>query len=548
MIQRGIGSIRAFDDSVGAGFAYLGDSRWFVPFLVVVSCLLIGAATPFDDVLREDSYNYLKSAMEIRSGNWIISETQPMGWPVFLATVLFVLQIDSVFGGMLIARLLSIGITAGTLIPLAAISRSMVGGAGLVLVGVCYALNPVIWFIGRSGRAEALFLCLATLSLYAFIARPGRIGNTLAAAGIAALAFHVRPHGLFLLAAILVTLAVYWWRDGRSYLKQMLSAVGLFLLIVSPQLIARYIEFGSPFHFGENSKYFVDEIEDVWAHNVPVPTLWEYLTSHTWSDYYYKFVEMGLLEVLREFHLEITLVIWIPLMYLGVTKILFFDRRHDQFALLAYWLIPLLSLVPVYHIFPTVRHIAPLIPLIYLLGAVALCRSTSLKRLGIGCIAVLAVVVAVTYIRVPSIYFAPRSAVQIPSVKDSWAIWAAMSLDGKVAIIEGGDIMDMSQHYAYIDPAVLTTSPYVQLNKIPYDQADKRIQYIRPGRYDNLEDALEQFRLASIRYLILDKHHIKRRPYLREVTSEQYKDRFEHLEYFHGGDTLRDVHIYRIKY
>ena len=548
MIQRGIGSIRAFDDSVGAGFAYLGDSRWFVPALFILTCVLIGAITPFDDVLREDSYNYLKSAKEIMHGDWTVPETQPMGWPVFLAAVLFGLKVDSVFGGMLIARLLSIGLTAGTLIPLAAIARSMVGQAGMVLVCVCFALNPVVWYIGRSGRAEALFLFLATLSLYSFLSRPGRMGSTLAAAGIAALAFHVRPHGLFLLAAILASLAVYWWRDGKSYLNQMLAAAGLFLVIVSPQLIARYIEFGSPFHFGENSKYFVDDISDVWAYNVPVPTLWEYLRSNTWADYHYKFVEMGLLKVLKDFHQDITVAIWIALMYLGATKILFFDRKHDQFALLAYCLIPLIALTPVYHIFPTERHIAPLIPLIYLLGAVALCRSASLKRAGIGCVAVLAVLIAVSYVRWPGIESPPRSPLEIPTVKDSWAIWTAMSLEGRVAIIEGGDVVEMSQHYEYIDPEVITTSPLLQLNIKPYREAANRIEYIRPGKYTTLDEALEHFRHASIRYLILDREHIKRRPYLRDVASERYQDRFELLEYFDGGETLRDVHIYEIKH
>ena len=86
------------------------------------------------------------------------------------------------------------------------------------------------------------------------------------------------------------------------------------------------------------------------------------------------------------------------------------------------------------------------------------------------------------------------------------------------------------------------------LNIKPYSEAVSRIEYVRPGKYSNLEEALDAFRRESIRYLVLDGYHIKRRPFLRDVSAERYRDRFELLKQFEGGDTLRDVSIYEIKY
>jgi len=539
--------IHRLDRTTNAAFECLADSRWFVLLAPVIMCLLVGLSTPFDDVLREDAYNYLKTAMAIKYGDWSVPETQPMGWSVFLAAILRILQVESIFGGMLVARLVSITAVAATIFPLAGIARVVAGGAGVVLVTLCFALNPILWFVGRSGSAESLFILLGMTSLYFFTTRPASIKNIIVTVTVAALAFHVRPQGLFLLGAILVTLALVWVKNKKPYHKHMLVAVGCFFIIVSPQLIARYVEFGSPFYFGENSKYFVDDISDVWAGNIPVPGLLQYLSTHTWPDYYEKFIEHGIFAVLKDFHFQLVLNFWIVLMYLGMAKILLVDRKDNLIALLAFLFIPLLSLTPVYDVFRSTRHLVSSIPIIYLVGAFGLRRSAGLQKLGVSGLITLIVLSATVYGRMPGISFTPQSTVSIPMVKDSWAVWAAMSLEGRVGIIEGGDLIDMSQHYMPIDPDIIQTGVHLNLVKRPYNTVNSRIEYVRPGKLSSFDEALAEFRRNSIRYLVLDNVHIRRLPQLRKAFSPKYSHDLKLLKHFEGGETLRDVYIYEIK-
>ena len=129
----------------------------------------------------------------------------------------------------------------------------------------------------------------------------------------------------------------------------------------------------------------------------------------------------------------------------------------------------------------------------------------------------------------------------LPVVQDHWAVWAAQNIDGKVIIVEGADILRMSQYYE---------QDGVRVPK-RFSEVARSIQTIRPGIYEDLATAVEDFRRLGVEYVITDKNHIKRRPYLREISDEKWANVFHHLGYFEIGDpgaVLYGVNIYRFNY
>ena len=130
----------------------------------------------------------------------------------------------------------------------------------------------------------------------------------------------------------------------------------------------------------------------------------------------------------------------------------------------------------------------------------------------------------------------------MPSWKRTyWAVWAANNIEGTVAIVEGGDYVKMSQHY---EPTGWRVAKR-------FADVESRIDLWRPGIYQNLDEALIEFRQKGVRFLITDNESMKRRPYLFSVSHPRWRRHFVHLGYYHvgsKGSKIPRVNIYRVIY
>ena len=196
----------------------------------------------------------------------------------------------------------------------------------------------------------------------------------------------------------------------------------------------------------------------------------------------------------------------------------------------------------VFDIFGTVRHLIYMIPLILIVSVGFLSsmdRNSQVKFSNI----ILFVILLFNLSWMPKTFPINTRHVAIPESRDYWAIWGAQHLEGKVAIVEGGTLLEMAQHY----------SEFTRQKKviIPFNLVDRKITYIRPGIYHRLKDAMREFEQLGINYVIADGYHIRRRPYLKEIQNEEWASRFRHLKFFESrikGGVLYDVNIYKVCY
>jgi hypothetical protein len=196
----------------------------------------------------------------------------------------------------------------------------------------------------------------------------------------------------------------------------------------------------------------------------------------------------------------------------------------------------------IYSIFTTHRYLISLVPWIYLAG-VSWCATIDTKLpVKFGNILSL-ILIILTFISFPELHSYGFRQFDKPEVKDEWAIWAAQHIEGKVAIVEGGDILKMSESYSFTNNG----SRYA----IDFKNLKKKITTYRPGIYQNLENAMVKFRENNTQYIITDRYHIKSRPYLREITNKRWQPIFKKLNHFgfpQRGGVLIGVDIYKINW
>jgi hypothetical protein len=273
---------------------------------------------------------------------------------------------------------------------------------------------------------------------------------------------------------------------------------------------------------------------------VPIPSLGDYLASHTPAQWLDKFVVHGALRIGWYFLLEIG-ALWALLLAAGVW--LWARRGLD---LLLPILVPaalLLGLVPVFAVFGDPRYMAMTLPFVFVIGAAAFARLAGASPWPRALTAVFALALAV---QVPvalardqlQLRTDPR-APGTPHVRDAWAAWTVRHVPPPVAIVEGGDLLqlacDEARAAGELPPATAALPDF---------------PYRRPGLAPDLGAALDELQRLGIHTLLVDSHNIGRLPYLSQIHDPRWAGRLELLQSFRSAPderwALRDMDIYRI--
>jgi len=517
------------------------------PPVWLAGCMLFAAVfylsqTPFHEVLRKDAVYYLLTGIRMTFGDIIPLHQHNTGWPMVLAAGLKLTGIHDYPSAMVMARALSVTLVVLWLVPFYFLCRRLCNDNATRIALVALALTP--WAAAHSHHAnsEPLYVLLSLVAFNIMLGAEGKPRRLLLAAAACGLASYARPDGLFLLGPVLLLALWSAWKKREQLYVVFLVPVVFFATAIF-HLLPRYLAFGSPFDYGENSKYFVDNYRQVWAPNIPAPTIWDYLSTHTFAQIWEKFFTDGFLHVLYSIHVLPgggTFLLWPFLVYAGVLYyfVLGRDRRILVFLLAA--LAYVAGLTPVAQVYDDPGHCIVLLAPMILIGAkflgelVSRLPHTALRGLAVS--GVIAAILATTHFG-SGLSF--RNA-HLPYAPDVWARWAAANLEGKVAIVDGGDLIDIRQPWESLG----------RFNLLPADQKARVIQPFRPGVYPDLASALADFHRDDVRYLLVDRFHARARPYMLGLLQPGPHPGVTRIASFEmppgGGWWVEDMAVFRV--
>ncbi|HEX5008768.1 MAG TPA: glycosyltransferase family 39 protein [Planctomycetota bacterium] len=513
-----------------------------VPVAATLAALALATlgtlCAPFDTVLREDALSYLDQAFALRAGDWTAT-AHPVGWPLLLAGAMELLGVRARGDAMQLARLLSVLLVAACAFPVASLARRAAGERAALLAVLALACSTTLIWLGGIAYADPLFVLLATWSAAWAARSQGRLRPLLGATALASLSFWVKPSGLFLLLALLVYAAIVRRRAGLR-LAPLLWLPLLFVALSLPHLVLRARTFGSPFSYGENSKYFVDSYAQVWDPSVPIPSLGNYLASHTPAQWLDKFVVHGALRIGWYFLLEIG-ALWALLLAAGIW--LWARRGLDVLLCLLVPAALLLGLVPVFAVFGDPRYMAMTLPFVFVIGSAAFARLAEASPWPRALTAVFALALAA---QVPLAFARGELAVRTnplaprtPRVRDAWAAWTVRHVSPPVALVEGGDLLQLA-----CDEARAAGELPPETAALP------DFPYRRPGLAPDLGAALDQLERLGIHTLLVDSRNAGRLPWLSELHGARWAGRLELLQSFRAAPderwALSDMEVYRI--
>ncbi len=500
----------------------------------------------YNQLLRYEHYWYLLKAFEITNGNFEAMPSHSIGWPAILAVFFKLFGIGNVFAGMVVARIVGSLFLALCVLPFAKLAFRVLEEPAAKLAVIGFALFGPLLQLGSSEAgteapfffAQLLFLVLLTapanpstgaersessapLGLRAF-ARP------IWAAGIAALAWYVRPNGLILGAFLLI--ALLWRRSGW---KPLALCAATFLVVSGPLIYSRQKAFGSFMEYGVNSKFLADNHGMAQAYNVPVPGIVEYLKTHSPKDWVRKFGKEGEYRALKYVRRDLLGDIWLIPVFLGLVLYVFFERKPYFGMMLGLAGLWLASFALTFSIFESARYVLVLASMVVIFGTDLIHQFA--KRYEKAHILRLAFVVLLLPQPVLELVRAAkdRERFAMPYVKDEWAHWATEQ-GGMIALDHDFELI----HMCY-SPSVLDLAHGVsQVNARDPDHQLKLVEkqgigLFKPGLYGSVEELLADLKKWRVKYLLLDDDYVATHPFWQQIKDGK---NFWKVKEFGAGD------------
>jgi len=490
--------------------------------LAVVMFLLIIVFSPFDMVIFGDGYGYIKKAFEINEGFWTPIQSHSIGWSVFLGFFIKLFAIETIFEAMVLTRILSALMAAITLFPLWYLARKLMSATAALICQFGYAFSPILIAHSSEGFTESIFILLIILFINVIVKPKHHYRSLYYAAGLASLAYYVRPNGIFLLAALLV-FAMFTLRPLKKEYKILIWILVVFIIISFPHLIPRAVTFGSPFDFGENSKYFAENYYHIWAPNIPVTSFFTYIQTHSFSEFINKFVIYGFLKVcLGTYKMLGTL--WLIPTLIGLILMIRNYRDKGYMIILITGFIFLAGTSLVWDVFHTYRHVILFLPIAMMISALAYNHIIRTFEYGhILTISILFICLLQPVIIRHNEWNGLRF--PVPKVENEWAIWCAENLHGNISIQDGSTLILMCLPNTVVGGGNLFLDAHDPISGISLQA---------PGHFENLSEALDDFRRRQINYILVNPVNIKNRPYLSQIYDPVWSQDVTLIKKFRG--------------
>lgn len=442
---------------------------------------------------RYDPYLYTLKGLEIASGDFSPVRTHAIGWPLALGTLFSFIRGSSIFENLASASLLSVFLNAACVFPFLYLVRRITPSPRIAFIAAgffIFAFSIILPENDSIAMSEPLFLFLFLSSLaFLYAARQSPLllhASTAAAAG----AYWTRPNGILLLPIILFIYRL-WSGGGTKVYGRMALTMLIFFLLSFPFLYQRYAYFGSGFDYGENGHFFANTYTDAWGAAIPTPSLFDYLSTHSLYDWFFKFGVGGIGLIAVAFFIYL-----IPHIIGFVFQANAPDA--DRRRLWPLWIacgVWAMGLIPVFHIYYNPRHILPLIPPFFIVSAIGFDAliSTHARRNALA--AVIVSIQALSLVIYVAIYIFVSQDKYI-AMRDgfAWARELAPRLSGAVAIGNGSDILMMMRPDTRVGGHGLLD--------MEAPRSDTSTAY--PGKFDSLDSLTPWLKHHNIRYIIFD--------------------------------------------
>ena len=234
-----------------------------VLYLVLICVISLGLklyTIDFSLPPHSDDFGFIVDSIQYNQGDFFISQKKNPGWPLFLAPFLSIINSDNFLDYASIARILTIGISTITIIPMYILARRFFAEKYSLVAASLFAFEPHLNYNSGGALSEPLLILVLITSMI-FILHNKTKYHYLAFI-FAGLCWWVRLEVIYpVIAIILIYFVVH--RSKSNSLRNFSIGIVFLLITISPLFIQRDLQFDDPFYVWYTGTILADDYTEL---------------------------------------------------------------------------------------------------------------------------------------------------------------------------------------------------------------------------------------------------------------------------------------------
>ncbi len=350
---------------------------WIIFYFILIATVSLGLklyTVDFTVLPSEDTFGYVLRGMAHNNGDFTEHPRKTLGWSIFISPFFHTTDSNNFLDYLNIARVLGLMISLITIVPMYLLSRKFFDAKYSICAVGLFAFEPHLNHVSGLGMTESLYILAIILSLY-FMLNKNSNYSYLSFLTIGLL-WWIRWNGIVMLLIASIIFFTNFKRTPKLFLKYF-ACLAICLIVVSPMLIERNDQYGSPLFFSQNQRVFLGESVALVADNmVDVDySAFDYIDEHGFGKFIEKFAFTGIHNLFFTlFKMSLPyLIFFLPF------GIIFSLRAFDQEKkfIQSNWILILISLavfVVYFAIYPEKRLIYHAYPFLIIFATISLHR------------------------------------------------------------------------------------------------------------------------------------------------------------------------------
>tara|TARA_Y100000590_G_scaffold358755_1_gene414283 strand:- start:3204 stop:4871 length:1668 start_codon:yes stop_codon:yes gene_type:complete len=535
------------------------SKKTIISILIIIALISISLklyTSDFSNPINSDSLAYSLAAISHTNGDFSQSSHRGIGWSLFVSPFYSLIDSNDFLVYSNTIKIISLAVSTGTIFIVYLLGRKFFNEKYSLVAASLFAFEPHLNFNSGLGLTEPIYHLVLITAFYFLINNKTKF--FIPSLVLIGAAFWIRFGGLAFLIIFIIIYCISK-KNSPNFLRNLTIGILLFLLIVSPMLYQRDLQFNDPFYISYSQYVFTGSFENMVSieNKNTVTTMSDYIEENGLPNFIQTYILNGIFNILS--------TIWtISFPYLFILLpfgIMFSFRAFDQQKkrITANWLfiiLSLCSLILIFSIIPDKRHLFYIYPFLIIFSIIPLQRVT---EYGLSTFAfsqkrkTIFLVIVISIVLILSIWFTMRYGETdniLENEKYNFGTYVAKNLDGK-SLREFGGSLDYLR-YVYVE-----NSPQQFFNcNVEYNKKlcgyDKNTGFLQPITITgtSVEEIIDKGQTYDLKYIFANKnknelHGFIDDIYFNEIDYPYLKKIFDSDE--HGYEKLH-IKIFEINY
>ncbi len=427
--------------------------------IILISLLLKIYTTDFSIPVNSDNLVYVINAISYKNGDFSQLPDRSSGWSLFLYPFFNLINSNNFFDYSNLARILSIGISCISIPVVYLLGKYFFNEKYSLVVASLFAFEPHLNYNSGFGLSEPLYNLAIILMFYFILNKNTKY--VILSLFMVGIIWWTRINGLLMFVVISIVYFVTF-RNRNNLLRNYSLGILVLLLILSPMLIQKYIQYDDPLYYLYSDNIFSGNLEKTLSVNArnSSSSAFDYIDKNGPISFIDNFILSGI------FNMFSTLIrILVPYLFILIPfGILFSFRKSEQNSnnIKTLWIFIIVSLGVTLITFFVVnerRFLFYLFPFLCIIGTITIQKVTehglnvfsfSTKQKNLFLVIVIGLILVLSTLFTVLQYGKPDTTLE--NEKIEFATYLINNLDGNL-LDESGIALD------YIQYLQITNSP-----------------------------------------------------------------------------------------